>query len=349
MLTPHHSLAPDLGQPRPWKRLDLGTKRQPRGPEHSPGGAAAAIIGTYSTGTAEGTQISDSSMAARIPTTTLLHTPAQAKKILWPHSLHATVLKETYLLLNKGLVKSVSYFETEVPVCQQRSVVIIGFNLHLTGRVASSDWSRGWNMPGPPTSLPGTGFVFLGTKVLHTHGSGGSKPEDKVYPGQPSGGRTSLCRFLLVLKVLSYYESQPSTLICAPQQYNSSVDTTTRDPSHLFIFSGQVIIDISYPVNRSTSISDMIKSPESSQSSKLSLTDLERTGSRLKDTEKEHCIHQLYLAEEFPPLSLSDDLWFLIRPGDEFYPKDENGKWLYHKSNLCATWERVATFTPNEK
>lgn len=28
---------------------------------------------------------------------------------------------------------------------------------------------------------------------------------------------------------------------------------------------------------------------------------------------KEYCIHQLYLAEEFPPLSLSDDLWFLIR------------------------------------
>ncbi|XP_033719223.1 aldo-keto reductase family 1 member D1 isoform X4 [Tursiops truncatus] len=28
-----------------------------------------------------------------------------------------------------------------------------------------------------------------------------------------------------------------------------------------------------------------------------------------------------------------------FKPGDEFYPKDENGKWLYHKSNLCATWE----------
>lgn len=57
------------------------------------------------------------------------------------------------------------------------------------GRVASSDWSPGWNVPGPPTSLPGGGFGFLGTKVLHTHGSGRSKPEDKVYPGQPSGGR----------------------------------------------------------------------------------------------------------------------------------------------------------------
>eukprot|EP00071_Canis_lupus_P023812 XP_013975290.1 3-oxo-5-beta-steroid 4-dehydrogenase-like isoform X3 [Canis lupus familiaris] len=28
-----------------------------------------------------------------------------------------------------------------------------------------------------------------------------------------------------------------------------------------------------------------------------------------------------------------------FKPGDEIYPKDENGKWLYHKSNLCATWE----------
>ena len=28
-----------------------------------------------------------------------------------------------------------------------------------------------------------------GTKVLHTHGSEGSKPKDKIYPGQLSGGR----------------------------------------------------------------------------------------------------------------------------------------------------------------
>jgi hypothetical protein len=28
-----------------------------------------------------------------------------------------------------------------------------------------------------------------------------------------------------------------------------------------------------------------------------------------------------------------------LQPGDEIYPKDENGKWLYHESNLCATWE----------
>uniref|UniRef100_A0A8C0MU13 NADP-dependent oxidoreductase domain-containing protein n=1 Tax=Canis lupus familiaris TaxID=9615 RepID=A0A8C0MU13_CANLF len=30
-----------------------------------------------------------------------------------------------------------------------------------------------------------------------------------------------------------------------------------------------------------------------------------------------------------------------FKPGDEIYPKDENGKWLYHKSNLCATWEAL--------
>ncbi|XP_027807994.1 aldo-keto reductase family 1 member D1 isoform X3 [Marmota flaviventris] len=28
-----------------------------------------------------------------------------------------------------------------------------------------------------------------------------------------------------------------------------------------------------------------------------------------------------------------------FKPGNEVYPKDENGKWLYHKSDLCATWE----------
>ncbi|KAM9216471.1 aldo-keto reductase family 1 member D1 isoform 3-T3 [Dugong dugon] len=28
-----------------------------------------------------------------------------------------------------------------------------------------------------------------------------------------------------------------------------------------------------------------------------------------------------------------------LKPGDETYPRDENGKWLYHKSNLRATWE----------
>lgn len=45
-------------------------------------------------------------------------------------------------------------------------------------------------MPGPPTSLAGTGFgTEGGAKVLHKHGSEGSKPKDKVYPGQLSGGR----------------------------------------------------------------------------------------------------------------------------------------------------------------
>ncbi|XP_074171419.1 aldo-keto reductase family 1 member D1 isoform X2 [Rhinolophus sinicus] len=28
-----------------------------------------------------------------------------------------------------------------------------------------------------------------------------------------------------------------------------------------------------------------------------------------------------------------------FKPGDEVYPRDENGRWLYHKTNLCATWE----------
>ncbi|XP_059567879.1 aldo-keto reductase family 1 member D1 isoform X1 [Myotis daubentonii] len=30
-----------------------------------------------------------------------------------------------------------------------------------------------------------------------------------------------------------------------------------------------------------------------------------------------------------------------LKPGDEFYPKDEYGNWLYHNSNLCATWEAL--------
>ncbi|XP_040858128.1 aldo-keto reductase family 1 member D1 isoform X4 [Ochotona curzoniae] len=33
------------------------------------------------------------------------------------------------------------------------------------------------------------------------------------------------------------------------------------------------------------------------------------------------------------------ELPMAFKPGDETYPKDENGKWLYHKTNLCATWE----------
>ncbi|XP_021089948.1 aldo-keto reductase family 1 member D1 [Mesocricetus auratus] len=30
-----------------------------------------------------------------------------------------------------------------------------------------------------------------------------------------------------------------------------------------------------------------------------------------------------------------------FKPGKEVYPKDENGQWLYHKSDLCATWEAL--------
>ncbi|XP_057630538.1 aldo-keto reductase family 1 member D1 isoform X5 [Chionomys nivalis] len=30
-----------------------------------------------------------------------------------------------------------------------------------------------------------------------------------------------------------------------------------------------------------------------------------------------------------------------FKPGKEFYPKDENGQWLYHKTDLCATWEAL--------
>ncbi|XP_041819533.1 aldo-keto reductase family 1 member D1-like isoform X2 [Chelmon rostratus] len=28
-----------------------------------------------------------------------------------------------------------------------------------------------------------------------------------------------------------------------------------------------------------------------------------------------------------------------FKPGDTFYPKDENGKHIYHETDLCATWE----------
>ncbi|XP_053319089.1 aldo-keto reductase family 1 member D1 isoform X4 [Spea bombifrons] len=33
------------------------------------------------------------------------------------------------------------------------------------------------------------------------------------------------------------------------------------------------------------------------------------------------------------------ELPMAFKPGDEFYPKDENGKILYHETDLCATWE----------
>uniref|UniRef100_A0A8C7ZTK2 Aldo-keto reductase family 1 member D1 n=1 Tax=Oryzias sinensis TaxID=183150 RepID=A0A8C7ZTK2_9TELE len=30
-----------------------------------------------------------------------------------------------------------------------------------------------------------------------------------------------------------------------------------------------------------------------------------------------------------------------FKPGDSFYPQDENGKYLYHTTDLCATWEAL--------
>ncbi|XP_059181815.1 aldo-keto reductase family 1 member D1-like [Centropristis striata] len=30
-----------------------------------------------------------------------------------------------------------------------------------------------------------------------------------------------------------------------------------------------------------------------------------------------------------------------FQPGDTFYPRDENGKYIYHKTDLCATWEAL--------
>ncbi|XP_053319087.1 aldo-keto reductase family 1 member D1 isoform X2 [Spea bombifrons] len=35
------------------------------------------------------------------------------------------------------------------------------------------------------------------------------------------------------------------------------------------------------------------------------------------------------------------ELPMAFKPGDEFYPKDENGKILYHETDLCATWEAL--------
>uniref|UniRef100_A0AAY4EHB8 NADP-dependent oxidoreductase domain-containing protein n=1 Tax=Denticeps clupeoides TaxID=299321 RepID=A0AAY4EHB8_9TELE len=35
------------------------------------------------------------------------------------------------------------------------------------------------------------------------------------------------------------------------------------------------------------------------------------------------------------------ELPMAFKPGDAFYPKDENGKWLYHKTDLLATWEAL--------
>ncbi|MEQ2282343.1 3-oxo-5-beta-steroid 4-dehydrogenase, partial [Ameca splendens] len=30
-----------------------------------------------------------------------------------------------------------------------------------------------------------------------------------------------------------------------------------------------------------------------------------------------------------------------FKPGYTFYPQDENGKYIYHKTDLCATWEAL--------
>ncbi|XP_066580400.1 aldo-keto reductase family 1 member D1 isoform X1 [Amia ocellicauda] len=35
------------------------------------------------------------------------------------------------------------------------------------------------------------------------------------------------------------------------------------------------------------------------------------------------------------------ELPIAFKPGDTFYPKDENGKHIYHESDLCATWEAM--------
>ncbi|XP_077325226.1 aldo-keto reductase family 1 member D1 [Lithobates pipiens] len=35
------------------------------------------------------------------------------------------------------------------------------------------------------------------------------------------------------------------------------------------------------------------------------------------------------------------ELPMAFKPGDEIYPKDENGKFLYHETDLCATWEAL--------
>uniref|UniRef100_UPI0037E90E53 aldo-keto reductase family 1 member D1-like isoform X2 n=1 Tax=Semicossyphus pulcher TaxID=241346 RepID=UPI0037E90E53 len=33
------------------------------------------------------------------------------------------------------------------------------------------------------------------------------------------------------------------------------------------------------------------------------------------------------------------ELPMAFKPGDEFYPKDKDGKYIYHHTDLCATWE----------
>ncbi|KAI4887828.1 hypothetical protein NFI96_026524, partial [Prochilodus magdalenae] len=35
------------------------------------------------------------------------------------------------------------------------------------------------------------------------------------------------------------------------------------------------------------------------------------------------------------------ELPMAFKPGDTFYPRDDNGKYLYHDTDLCATWEAL--------
>ncbi|XP_048357845.1 aldo-keto reductase family 1 member D1 [Sphaerodactylus townsendi] len=35
------------------------------------------------------------------------------------------------------------------------------------------------------------------------------------------------------------------------------------------------------------------------------------------------------------------ELPMAFKPGEAIYPLDENGKWIYHETNLCATWEAL--------
>ncbi|KAK1168796.1 aldo-keto reductase family 1 member D1-like [Acipenser oxyrinchus oxyrinchus] len=35
------------------------------------------------------------------------------------------------------------------------------------------------------------------------------------------------------------------------------------------------------------------------------------------------------------------ELPMAFKPGDTFYPKDDNGKYIFHKTDLCATWEAM--------
>ncbi|XP_041111205.1 aldo-keto reductase family 1 member D1-like isoform X1 [Polyodon spathula] len=35
------------------------------------------------------------------------------------------------------------------------------------------------------------------------------------------------------------------------------------------------------------------------------------------------------------------ELPMAFKPGDTFYPRDDNGKYIFHKTDLCATWEAM--------